>query len=213
MEKKIEDMTVKELRVEAKNRGFKNISKLKKPALVEALTFEPDGYDGDKPVPASPSSKPKRTKRAPIKEAVGEIQKGVPIPKEQKRGKYPIEDLQPGESFLVECPQKNAKKVRLNIMGAARRVAKKCKRTFVVEVRWPDEKGVRCWRTDSVDKIVGKPKKPATKKKAAPEKAPEKPIELTEEVQVDEGQGEAAEQLPLPAPVEAPETPSFKLPI
>lgn len=167
---------------------------------------QPAGGSGKTNKKAAPKKKPEtrqvKKRRTVVREAVGEIENGVPIPKVEKRGKYPLEELQPGESFLVQGPAKSLKKIRANIMGAARRVSKKSERTFMVVAR-PEEKGVRCWRTDSVDE---KPKKKApAKKKAAPKKAPEKqeaekPIELTNEVNT-------------PAPVEAPEVQSFKLDI
>lgn len=149
-----------------------------------------------------PEAKQAKKRRVVVREAVGAVENGVPIPKVEKRGKYPLEELQPGESFLVQGPAKSLKKIRANIMGAARRVSKKTERTFMVVAR-PEEKGVRCWRTDSVDE---KPKKKApAKKRAAVKKAPEKqkadkPIELTDEVEIN-----------TPAPVETPQ--SFKLDI
>ena len=158
VEKKLEDMTVKELRAEAKAKGFKNIGKLKKPALLEALGYvapvapPPSPMDAPTITPPPPPqpTKPKRTHRAPTKETVGEIERGVPIPVEPVRAKYPLEALKSGETFLVTCPAKDAKKIRLNIMNAARRITKKTGAAFLVLV-WEQEKGVRCWRTDYVE--------------------------------------------------------------
>ena len=223
VEKKLEDMTVKELRVEAKAQGFKKVSKLGKKLLLEALGYvalvstapplspmdEPviTPHASEKPTDLVPT-KPTRTRRAPTKETVGAIESGVPIPVAPAKAKYPLEALKSGETFLVTCPAKDAKKIRLNIMNAARRVTKKTGAAFLVLV-WDQEKGVRCWRTDYVESV----------QEVTPSE--EKPIELTDEVEKSqEPQGEVVEQLTqepmpdatddsIPPPIVAP-TP-FKL--
>lgn len=189
VEKKFENMTVKELRAEAKAKGFINIGKLRKPALLKVLGVVPEPTITAPPPPQPTKPKRTRTRRAPTKETVGEIERGVPIPMEPVRAKYPLEALKSGETFLVTCPAKDAKKIRLNIMNAARRITKKTGATFLVLV-WEQEKGVRCWRTDvSIAQVKSSPKK-------APKKAADKPILLTEEVaESQEPQGEVVEQL------------------
>ena len=226
MVKKIEDMNIKELKAEAKEQGFKSIGKLKKDALLEALRYAakpstippPPPPEAPPEVPPPPEVKPTRTRtrRAPIKETVGEIENGVPIPAAKEKGKYPLEALKPGGSFLVMCPPKDAKKIRLNIMNAARRVTKKTGATFLVQVR-PEEKGVRCWRTDKVEvKAKVAPKRAAKK---APEISTlgatgseigsEEPIELTDEVSTPSLVIADDPGAPGPPPITAP-TP-FKL--
>ena len=85
------------------------------------------------------------------------IDKGIPVPVVVSgKGKYPLENLMPGDSFLVACSDANAEKLKASIMGAARRVGKKLSINFppsnavkfVALVR-PEEKGVRCWRSDA----------------------------------------------------------------
>lgn len=210
MTKKIEDMSVKELRVEAKEKGFKGVAKLSKGLLLEALGYvAPETATPPPPPKASPVSQPtkqKRTRRAPTKETVGEIENGVPVPSTETKGKYPLEALKSGESFLVGCPPKDAKKIRLNIMNAARRITKKTGATFLVQVR-SEEKGVRCWRTDvSIAQV-----------KSSPKKAEEKSILFTDDVTtlgVCSSEANSREpEIPGPAPVAPPQIPStgFKL--
>ena len=77
------------------------------------------------------------------------IDKGIPIPViASARGKYPLEGMQPGDSFLVLCADAAADKLKVSIMGSSRRVTKKTGATFVAMVR-EEEKGVRCWRSDA----------------------------------------------------------------
>ena len=117
-----------------------------------------------------PTGETKRIRRAPTKEVVGAVEKSVPIPEDKPKGKYPLDSLQPGESFLVQCAPKNAKRIRLSIMGATRRVTQKTGAEFLVQVR-PEENGVRCWRT--------MPETPTTLGACASEIHPEQPIPLT----------------------------------
>ena len=107
-----------------------------KPAPKKA-TPKKDLYD--------PAVETKRPRRAPTKEVVGAVEKSVPIPEDKPKGKYPLDSMGPGESFLVQCAPKNAKRIRLSIMGASRRVTSKTGAEFLVQVR-PEEGGVRCWR-------------------------------------------------------------------
>ena len=208
MVKKLEDMSVKELRVEAKAQGFKKVSKLGKPALLEALGHRVVESTTPPPSPITITVKPTdfvppkqtRTRRAPTKETVGAIESGVPIPVAPAKAKYPLEALKSGETFLVTCPAKDAKKIRLNIMNAARRITKKTGAAFLVLV-WEQEKGVRCWRMDYDEarepeiSTLG-----ATASEVNSQEPEEKSIEFTDEV-VQEPQGEVVEQLtqePLP---------------
>lgn len=80
------------------------------------------------------------------------IEKGVPIPQVSRTGKYPIELLGPGDSFLVRCGDSAARGVKTNLTSASRRVTKKTGREFVVVVR-PEEQGVRIWRTSDVVEV------------------------------------------------------------
>ena len=137
-----------------------------------------------KPIVEKSKSKAKPPRRAPTKEVVGAVEKSVPIPEDKPKGKYPLDSMGPGESFLVQCAPKNAKRIRLSIMGASRRVSTKTGTEFLVQIR-PEEGGVRCWRT-------------------TPEKPQEKPIVLSESAEV-----EVVDSTPGPAPVASP----FKLPI
>lgn len=184
---------------------------------------QPAGGSGKTAKKAAPKKKPEtkqvKKRRIVVRETVGEIENGVPIPKVVKWGKYPLEELQPGESFLVEGPLKELKKIRTNVMGATRRATKKTKRTFLVLVRTTQadgEQGVRCWRTDSADSAENKP---ASKK--ATKKASEKVIELTDEVttlgacssEVNSEEPPSTDDPGVagPTPIAAPEVPSFKL--
>lgn len=129
----------------------------------------------------------KRPRKAPTKEVVGVVEKSVPIPKDKPKGKYPLDSMGSGESFLVQCAPKNAKRIRLSIMGASRRVTQKTGTEFLVQVR-PEEGGVRCWRT-----------------------TPERPIVLSEEtVQPDKNPEDDTQG---PAPIAPPTPGDFKLPI
>ncbi len=95
-----------------------------------------------------------RSRKAPTKEVVGAVEKTVAIPEDKPKGKYPLDSMQPGDSFLVQCTSKNAKRIRLSIMGATRRVTSKTGAEFLVQIR-PEEDGVRCWRTaDNVEAKV-----------------------------------------------------------
>lgn len=76
------------------------------------------------------------------------IEQNVPIPQVSTgRSKYPLEDMKPGDSFLVPCTDAKAQALKASIRGSAQRLTKKYKGgvKFVVLVR-PEEKGVRCWR-------------------------------------------------------------------
>lgn len=226
VEKKLEDMSVKELRVEAKARGFKKVSKLSKGLLLEALghvasisTAPPSPMDepvitphaSEKPTDLVPTEPIKRTRRAPTKETVGAIESGVPIPSAPAKAKYPLEALKSGETFLVTCPAKDAKKIRLNIMNAARRITKKTGAAFLVLV-WDQEKGVRCWRTDYVEPI----KVPRFDSTKAAEEMRDKVVspELIEPAKEKEKvKDESPNIADTPAPITPPEAPAseFKL--
>ena len=140
------------------------------------------------------TKKKQTTKAKGAVPTIGAVEAGIPIPQvAQGNSKYPVEELKPGDSFLVTCTPDKAKATKANIMGAARRVAKKTGREFVVLVR-PEEKGVRCWRSDdgSVD----------LRKEGAPAPAPQVVEEAPE--QADDGWGDV-EETPVPtAPLVPP---------
>jgi len=102
------------------------------------------------------SKKKAVTQEAPKADvAVIEIEDGVPIPQVQTgRGKWPFEAMKPGQSFLVKCAEKDAKKVRANLNASARRVSAQHEgRTFLC--LWQaQEGGVRCWRSDAGPEIL-----------------------------------------------------------
>lgn len=92
-------------------------------------------------------------KAATVASAVGkvsEIEKGVPIPDPPIRGKYPFDQLDEGDSFLVEYAAKATaeakKKLLVNLKSSARRLMANSSKEFVCYAREPEENGVRCWR-------------------------------------------------------------------
>lgn len=207
-------VTLKALRKAAKEEGFKKTSKMGRKLLVEALTHKEPAQSSYTPKPSAPVNTPKKKttrRRSPVKETVGGIDKDVPLPAVQSKAKYPIEDLAPGESFLVAGPKKDLRKLYARLNGAKRRVEKKTKRTFFVAIV-EEESGVRCWRTDVVQ-TAAKKKAPAVKPASKPAPVSDavkdvaEPIPLTDEVEDDAPACDPAG----PAPVAAPEVQSFKI--
>ena len=73
------------------------------------------------------------------------IEKGIPVPGPEGRPKtYPWADMEVGDSFFVECPQVEARRLRATLYS--------CKRNY--ERRTPPKKftcrqcrkGIRVWR-------------------------------------------------------------------
>lgn len=83
------------------------------------------------------------------------VEDGVAIPAVARgNAKYPIEALQPGQSFKVPCSGESAAKLKINLNSATRRIAKRNNVTFLVLFRNVGEEsdkvaGVRVWRTDA----------------------------------------------------------------
>lgn len=143
---------------EARN---KVVAKTEKAVPKKLVVKEKTSRATGKPIVEKPKSKVKRPRKAPTKEVVGAVEKSVPIPEDKPKGKYPLDSMGPGESFLVQCAPKNAKRIRLSIMGATRRVSAKMGAEFLVQVR-SEENGVRCWRTDNIDALVEREPIPLT---------------------------------------------------
>lgn len=222
------DMAKDELMAEVKTHGVKGADMMDESTLREVVAVKRAGAAASPPVPPPPPPPPTKKaaakkkpaakkaaakkaapkKRAPSREVVGGIESNVPVPAAKKSGKYPLAELQPGESFLVTCPAKDYKKVKANVRGAARRVEKKTGAKFQVEIM-VEEKGVRCWRVDGEDPIAARPSIGATQPSVTQtDDASQPPIDF-----VDATSPEGLDQ--GPAPVETPEVPDtgFKLPI
>jgi len=96
------------------------------------------------------------------------IEDNIPIPQRSK-GKYPIELMKVGQSFLVRCKEEDMKKTKASLAAAARRVAAASDgiRQFFVLDR-PEEGGVRIWREEDeqgeneVVEMGPEPEPPAT---------------------------------------------------
>lgn len=74
-----------------------------------------------------------------------EIEKGVPV-KGEIRTRYPFADMDPNDSFLVECEEDKRRTVAANLSASARRFRESHygRRYTVRRV----EGGVRCWRVE-----------------------------------------------------------------
>ena len=74
-----------------------------------------------------------------------EIEKGIPV-KGQFRTRYPFADMEPNDSFLVECEEDKQKAVACNLSASARRFRQiHTGRKFTIRKA---EGGVRCWRVE-----------------------------------------------------------------
>lgn len=106
---------------------------------------------------------PPALKAAPSAPQVEEfiIEENVPIPQRSK-GKYPIDMLKVGQSFLVRCLEADMKKTKASLGAAARRVtaASDGVKQFVVLDR-PEEGGVRLWRGQDDDEGQEQPQEEA----------------------------------------------------
>ena len=135
-----------------------------------------------KKAPAAPAAKtigkvtaPAGYKATRTKTAAITVDTGIAIPdlSAVSRSKYPCDILKPGESFLVSATPKTMKSVLSSVKGTANRVGKKNGSTFLTMAR-PEEKGVRCWRTDKTAKVKKGPAPVA----AAPAPAETAPVEV-----------------------------------
>ncbi len=73
------------------------------------------------------------------------IEEGIPIPLQYRGGskkKYPFDDMEIGDSFLVTCIKGKVKSVSASLIGSTRRVPHKSFTTRYIK----EEKGVRIWR-------------------------------------------------------------------
>uniref|UniRef100_A0A6M3IIX2 Uncharacterized protein n=1 Tax=viral metagenome TaxID=1070528 RepID=A0A6M3IIX2_9ZZZZ len=74
------------------------------------------------------------------------IEKGIPIPHSQHPGgpppKYPFDEMEIGDSFLIRCEDKDRKKTQASVLSSARRVALK---QFITR---GNSLGVRIWRIE-----------------------------------------------------------------
>ncbi len=74
-----------------------------------------------------------------------EIEKGIPIPNQYRGGtkrKYPFNDMEVGDSFLVLCSKKRSKNVSASLKGSTRRTKDMSFITRYIST----EGGVRIWR-------------------------------------------------------------------
>jgi len=99
----------------------------------------------------------KKTKDSVVSVVEFSIVDDIPVPDVSRgRGKYPFEQLIQGQSFLVACASKDAKKMKANLASAARRVKESTGAEFLVLYR-PEEKGLRCWCVKGKEEPVDVP--------------------------------------------------------
>jgi hypothetical protein len=74
-----------------------------------------------------------------------EIENGIPLPlmKSGRMRKYPIAELEVGQSFLVACAPEDSRKRIMSVSSLCNRQSKKTGRRYACRVV---EGGVRVWR-------------------------------------------------------------------
>jgi hypothetical protein len=70
----------------------------------------------------------------------------VPYPGEKRKAKYPFEVMKVGESFFVECPEKERGKTQQNLSAAANYFIKSQQPEWRFKTSVKEKGGVRIWR-------------------------------------------------------------------